>query len=463
MPDGHLQRIDEQRGEAIVVRNGRRFVASIQNVNSAARVPGARVHFDIAHNGGIDAATNVQLASGTRTNKRQRRFGDLTGAKLPGAKVKSTSSSRLGVDVTTQPRRVVSEWLNAMTDSRFDDATSLYAPNSVVHGPSSTTVGRKAIRSMMEDEVWGVLHHRKSERISGADQLVRLEVEGENHPTIEWFEVHRGAIVEHWHDIDPDRGSHDDGPAVSIIRSGDISDRDEERLRADLLRVAERMHRPVEEIRVKVDTPTSPAHPYSVSAAIHSGDLHVRSHVTAPTFAEAIDAVSLRLRRQVERHADRSRRRPDQHRPDGDSWRHGDRPLPQDLASSGPGASEREIVRHKSWGPRLSTIDEAIWDMEQGDYDFFLFTEEDSRSVGVVWHDSEGLKAQLINGGESNAPSTYATMDPRPAQTMSIEDATSVLNELNAPFVFAMTQEGDPYVLYRRLDGHFGLIEPRAL
>lgn len=463
MPDGHLQRIDEQEDQAIVVRNGRRFVARIGDVESAARVPGARVHFDIDRRSGIDEATNVRLSSGTRTNKRQRRFGDLTGAKLPGAKVKSTSS-HIGVDVTTQSLRVINAWLEAMAESRFADATSLYAPNALLHGPMTTKAGRKAIRSVLEDEVWTAIRDLSETNVSGFDQLVHVRMEDGGRSESEWFEVHRGSILEHWHQILPDTvGELEEGPTISIIRTGEIDDLAENRLRQDLQRVVKRLARPVEEVRVKIDAPTTSGHPYSVSAALHAGTVHVRSHVAAPTLLEAIDNVCSRLERQVDRVADRSIRPPDQHRPDGESWRHGDRPSPQDLMNIGPTTSDQEIVRHKSWGPQLSTIDEAIWDMEQADYDFYLFTEAESRTVGIVWHGADGLRAQLVTGQPSAAPSDLVEMDLTPAPTMSIDVAKESLNEFNAPFIFAVTPKGDPFVLYRRYDGHLGLIEPMPL
>lgn len=464
MPDGHLQRIDEQAGEAIIIRNGRRFLASLSDVERAAQVNGARVHFDIDRHDGIDGATNVRLASGTRTNKRQRRFGDLTGAKLPGAKVKSSSSSRLGVDVTTQSARVVQAWVDAMGESNFDDATSLYAPNAVLHCPNTTRSGRKAIRSTLEDEIWKPSDEGVQTTIGGFDQLVQVRVEHDGKPETEWFEVHRGAIVEHWHGITPDVvGESDDGPRISIIRSGEIDDRTEQHLRDDLRRATRHFPQPIEEVRVKVDAPPTPSHPYSISATLHSGTVHVRSHVTAMTLTEAIDDVCSRLETQIERVTDRKRRPPEQHRPDPHSWRHGDRPLPQELTDWGPTAPSREIVRHKAWGPRLSTIDEAIWDMEQADYDFFLFTEQSSHSVGLVWRAEGGPRAQLVNREPSHAASAYATMELESVPTMSIEMAQQALNERNAPFVFATTPDKDPFVLYRRYDGHYGLIEPRPL
>ena len=54
-------------------------------------------------------------------------------------------------------------------------------------------------------------------------------------------------------------------------------------------------------------------------------------------------------------------------------------------------------------------------------------------------------------------------MELESVPTMSIEMAQQALNERNAPFVFATTPDKDPFVLYRRYDGHYGLIEPRPL
>ena len=460
MPDGHIQRIDELKKQVLVVRNGRRFVAAIEDVDADARVASARVHFDIVHRDGVERAERVHLASGTRTNKRQRRFGDLTGARRPGAKIKSTSASRLGIDVTSQPLRVAGAWVLAATESRYDDATSLYAPDALVHTPTRTFAGRRQIRAALEDVITPAIDGNNVE-VSGVDQLVGIS--GKN-DFRSWLEVDAGSITEQWLDIEPALGESDDEFLVSIIRTGGVDASQERRLRDDIERVARRVHMPIDEVRIKIDSPATPAHPYSVSAAIHAGSIHVRSHVTAPSFEEAIDTVCIRLRRQLDRATDRRRRTPDQHRPDEDSWRHGDRRSSSELLHAGPRSADRELVRHKSWGPDLSTLDEALWDMDLADYDFYLFVEESSRKPALVWHGESGFRYQLADGRTLDVDPDIATAVETAAPTRTPAQAIAQLNESAAPFVFALSPDQQrAFVVYRRLDGHYGLIETGAI
>ncbi len=459
MPDGHVQRVDESKQEVLVIRNGRRFVAPLSEVESAARVPGARVHFDVDRGSGGDGAVKVRLISGTRTNKRQRRFGDLTGAKRPGAKVKSTAVSRMGVDVTTQPMRVVSAWVAALADSAFDDAVSLYAPKSLLHTSSNTVEGRKAIRSAIEELVWDSVDSESEVEMHGFDQLIQVQFN--NGALTAWFEVDRGAIVEHWHGIDPDIDeSAEDGPAISIVRSGEVDGHLEERLREDLLRIAERLHAGAEDIRIKIEAPTTPSHPFSVSATIHAGAFYVRSHVTDSSLEAAINTVALRLRRQLERALDRQRRGPDQHRPDEDSWRHGDRRRALDLIEAGPIPAEREIVRQKAWGPACSSVDEAIWDMEQADYDFYVFREDSTDQAAIVWRDGDRTLCRLAGGGHPAVAPEFGSIVEVPASALTPLEAVTELNASNDPFVFSKLESANAFVVYRRFDGHYGLIEP---
>jgi hypothetical protein len=207
---------------------------------------------------------------------------------------------------------------------------------------------------------------------------------------------------------------------------------------------------------VKLDVPASAGRPVSVSASMHGGGQHVRAHVTAALFTEALDTLCLRLRRQVEQR----RRPPQKHRSGGNSWRHADRRPPSWFV---PTADEQEpqIVRHKTWGPRSSSLEEAIWDMEQADYDFYLFTEEPSGSVGLVWHGANGIEAQFVDAPAERSASAFASVVDAPVPTLRVSEAMMLLRGGDAPFVFARTADDEPFVLYRRYDGHFGLIEPR--
>ena len=456
MPDGHVQRIDKHKKHVLVVRNGRRFVADIEQVDADARVVGARVHFDVVHRNGVERADRVHLASGTRTNKRQRRFGDLTGAKRPGAKVKSTSSTRLGIDVTSQPLRVARAWVESVQDGRFDDATSLYAPDALLHTASQTQSGRKHIRAAIEDVIAPLVGSGNLD-VRGVDQLV--VVSGDSGVDC-WIEVDSGAITEQWCNTEPAFAHEaEDETQISIIRSGGIDSSQEQRLRDDIQRVAKRVHIPIDQVRVKIDSPATPAHPYSVSVAMHAGALHVRSHVTAPTFEDALDTACLRLRTQLDRATDRRRRTPEQHRPDERSWRHGDRRTVSDLLPAGPTPSERELVRHKSWGPTSSSLDEALWDMDLADYDFYLFVEETTGTPAVVWRSEGSAFYQVADGRRLEQDPEVVTPVTRRALARSPSEAIHQLNETGEPFVFALAADGAAYVVYRRLDGHYGLIE----
>ncbi len=86
MPDGVIQWFDAETGEGVVVRSGRRFRAFAADVEPVARQPGARVHFDVRREKGVERAVEVRLRSGTRVSSHQHRFGTLKGARRPDAK-----------------------------------------------------------------------------------------------------------------------------------------------------------------------------------------------------------------------------------------------------------------------------------------------------------------------------------------------------------------------------------------
>ena len=102
--------------------------------------------------------------------------------------------------------------------------------------------------------------------------------------------------------------------------------------------------------------------------------------------------------------------------------------------------------------------------MEQADYDFYLFVEDDTNDTAFVSHEEGGVAVQFSAGlseDEASAASRFADVNPKPAPTMTPDVAMTFLNESRAPFVFAADVDGSAFVLYRRFDGHFGLIEPR--
>ena len=102
--------------------------------------------------------------------------------------------------------------------------------------------------------------------------------------------------------------------------------------------------------------------------------------------------------------------------------------------------------------------------MEQADYDFYLFVEDATNDTAFVSHQEDGVALQFSGGvsaDEASAASEFASVNSDPAPTMTPDVAMKLLNESRVPFVFAADADGSAFVLYRRFDGHFGLIEPR--
>jgi ribosome-associated translation inhibitor RaiA len=189
----------------------------------------------------------------------------------------------------------------------------------------------------------------------------------------------------------------------------------------------------------------------------------VRAHVAAATMHEAIDLLEHRLRGRIERYAHHAEARHLRLRGDEPhEWRHGDEPAARPPYFPRP-VDDREVVRHKTFAVDTMTPDEAVLDLELLDHDFYLFVNRLTGEDNVV------ARADTV-GYELLEPSAQSTFDDtaapirhsatRPAP-MSVEDAEELLDLGNMAFVFFLDPErGRGRVLYRRYDGHYGLIVP---
>ena len=184
----------------------------------------------------------------------------------------------------------------------------------------------------------------------------------------------------------------------------------------------------------------------------------VRAHVAAATMLSAIDLVESRLRRRLERIAYRTQSLAMRHR-DDHSWHHGDLrehrpewfPRPVD---------EREIVRRKTFALAPMAVDDAVLELELLDHEFYLFRELTTGDDCVV--------AYLAgNGYELLVPETSVGVEVEPPVELSnrrairstLDDACALLDATDDRFVFFL-DAGRGRVLYRRYDGHYGLITP---
>lgn len=233
---------------------------------------------------------------------------------------------------------------------------------------------------------------------------------------------------------------------IRIETKGAVRDRDTEYLRKKLDKLTAALH----DDRVEIDAlatfhPThDDEHRARAQASLRFRTGTVRAETRASTLTEAADQLEERLRRQLEERADRQR---DEHRrrsPNA-SWRHGNAPSGTTPYFDRP-ADERSLVSHKTFATPQATLDEARWDRFLLDYDFYLFVDADT-----------GTDTVLSGDGEDE---TLLRLED--AQTLEVDEAIQWLDTLNDSFLFfrdAATDRGA--VVYRRYDGHYGLLTPR--
>lgn len=188
----------------------------------------------------------------------------------------------------------------------------------------------------------------------------------------------------------------------------------------------------------------------------------VRAHVTAPTMFEAIDLLQSRLRERLERAAHHDEAKHLRYRGgDEHEWRHAEYSPARAPHFPRP-VDEREIVRHKTFAVGEMTPDEAAADLELLDHDFYLFTNLETGEDNVLFCSSSDY--ELIEPSPACSLEECAAairLSPIRPATMSTDDAVELLNLGDEPFVFFLdpaAQRGR--VLYRRYDGHYGLIVP---
>jgi len=219
---------------------------------------------------------------------------------------------------------------------------------------------------------------------------------------------------------------------------------------------------PVLDLVVRLEHHADPARerPDHVEVSLDLDGRPVRAHRSAPTMTEAVDRAVDRLRRAVETRAERPQSLQLRHR-DATSWHHGDRAARRAEHFPRP-ADDREIVRRKTFALRPESLEDAIFDLAVLDHDFFLFVHDETGEDNVVCRD--GGAYTLLQ--PTPTPDAIARVGvpirsgPAPVE-MKLDDAVSLLDESDQPFVFALDPEtGRGRVVYRRYDGHYGVVTP---
>ena len=187
-------------------------------------------------------------------------------------------------------------------------------------------------------------------------------------------------------------------------------------------------------------------------ASLDLNGVPIRAHAAAKTMGEAIDELGDRLTRRLRRHR---KRLEDRH--------HEPEPVRTHPGYAHLDADEREVVRHKTLAMVPMTAEEAADEMDLLDHCFYLYLDSDHGLDRVVYRNGDhGLHVTPSVDGEDLS-------DARPPISpaalvlnhLPLEEAEVLLDEGDEAFVFFAEPGSDRgQVLYRRFDGHYGLVTP---
>jgi ribosome-associated translation inhibitor RaiA len=476
MPDGVVQWFDEAAGEAAVVRAGRVYRAEARELEPVARHPGARVHFDIHRTRGVDQAVRVRLRPGTRVSHHQRRFGDLTGAHRPDTKGSAPfarSHPELGRALAAHPLEVVRAWARAVRASRLDEVLALYAPEATLHIDGQPVRGRAHLQSWFETGPLLGVEVEPSIRGEAGLVLMRYVGAGGGPDGIEVrSRIAHGLIAEQWIEASRPEGAAitlttATGPVtMTIVTHGEVPTDARSYADQQLGAVIENIEEPVLFARVKLTQAPDPACERPAIAQVSvdiNGDL-VRAQLAGHGMREAIDLLVSRLRTKLEhrsQHRQALRKRPATSPPG--EWRHGD-PRTQRPDHFDRPADERELVRHKTYAPDELTPDEAAFDMDQLDVDFYLFRDLASGEDALLERATAGsYRLTRLHPSPVGAGPTAVVLElaERPVPSLGLDEAIERITVEGGPYLFfADAATGRGNVLYHRYDGHYGLIVP---
>jgi hypothetical protein len=478
MPDGVVKWCDMKTGEAEIVRGGRLFPARAADMEPVARRAGARVHFDIRRVHGTEQAIDVRLRAGSRVSHHQHRFVTLAGARRVDTKGPAPYAHTHPEihRARTHPLEVARAWSTNVAQGDVSSAFALYSPDAKVHIGDRSLTGRSEVQAWLEaNPLLGSARHAKirgGEQVYGPDAaaVVSWEAIGQGEPgLVIKCRIAHGQIAEQWvSEPEPPSAMLPQGRTgplpVALTAKGDVGEDDKVHAERMILQVIERLKEPVLFARLKLVREPDPARLRPVRAQVTldvDGDV-VRAQAAAASVPEATDMLMRRLHDRLEH---RARHREFLHRSDAlaepGEWRHGDLPTVRPAYFDRP-VEDRQLVRHKTFAIGELTPDEAVFDMEQLDYDFYLFCDLASGSDAII--------ERVDNGSYRLTRSAPLSIDPGPTAArievsgtdvpvLSLSDVIERLDVGVEPHIFfANATTGRGNVLYRRYDGHYGLI-----
>ena len=123
---------------------------------------------------------------------------------------------------------------------------------------------------------------------------------------------------------------------------------------------------------------------------------------------------------------------------------------------------ERQIIRRTSYAFEPMSAEDAADALEDLDYEFLLFHDADSDADAVIYRDDEERLALIEPRGAPPAGGQGPVRVPsRFSAPVELDAAVEEMNAVEHRFLYfenAATGRGN--VIYRRYDGHYGLVEP---
>lgn len=474
MPDGQITWIDASVGQAGVAEGGRAYVARLTDIAPGARHVGARVHFSVRRDDGTSTAVDVEARGGKRTAHRHRRVGTLVGAHDPAQKATAAftgphAGSRR--DLGRHPLQVVRVWGQAVASGDLDDALALYSPDALLHLDGVALSAHRHIGRRVES--LSVFGSGRFPTVRGADDRVvaRWDAQSVDEGALEVrCQVAHGLITEQWIGA-PGPGvtttELEGAPRPLVVTTttrGEMPTDSVDYALRRLSQITKRLSETILSASIKLSVAHDPARqrPAIAEVSLNLNGSFLGAHVAAHGMKEAIDLLMRRLADQLDHRAQRLqalRRSSGQSAPG--EWHHTDLPTLRPEYFDRP-REGRQLVRHKAFSAGEETTEEAIFDMELLDYDFYLFRDLDSGQDSLVER-LPGGRFRLQHLRPSDEKRGYGVYEvewnERPVPTVTVDEAIEQLSAGGGRYVyFADSRTGHGSVVYRRYDGHYGLI-----
>jgi hypothetical protein len=479
MPDGVMQWFDPKTGEGEVIRGGRSFRTYVADVEPAARWAGARVHFDLDDEGGAVRAVSVTTRRGRRSSRHHRRTGSLAGARRADT-ARSAPFGRVHpehrLSRTSNRLEVASAWARCARTGDVAAALQLYSSDGVLHTAEGDRAGHARVQTYLERSDWfGAVGTPRMRDDDGRTVLTWDRPMGSLTVPVVACRIEHGRIVEQWIGAAAEgateaaaRPDEQYEPPRTIVIRGDVSPDDAADARRRIDEVVDSIPEPVWFVRLALRLADGELQqPATAQVTLDvDGDL-VRARASAATVFDAVILVQRRLRDRLEH---RARRRQTLHHASGlpapGEWRHGDLAAQRVSYFDRP-VEERQLIRRKTFAFAEMTPDEAAFDLEQLDLDFYLFRDLDSGQDALIRRDdTSGYFVTLLDPADRppdwGASAAFpVTIDEQVPTTSTVDEALAMLDEGHLPFVFfAEEASGRGNVVYRRYDGHYGVITP---